>query len=208
MIDGDPLQRLTVGRYADLARLIRHAPPRCGNVRLVAIDGPGGAGKSVFADRLAGILGNAPIVHTDDFASWDEPIEWWHRLEAEVLGPLGRGEPVRYRAYDWLNRQLGEWRELRASDVIVLEGVSSARRAVAGRLSLAIWVETPRATRLARGIARDGEAMRPQWEQWMAEEDAHYARDRTRERADVIVDGAPSIAHESDSEYVRLRAMG
>ena len=193
-----------VGRYADLATLVRRAPPRCGDVRLVAIDGPGGAAKSMFADRLARCVGNAPIVHTDDFASWDEPIEWWHRLEAEVLGPLERGEPVTYQAYDWVKRQLGEWRELPASNVVVLEGVSSARRAVAARLSLAIWVETPRGARLARGIARDGEAMRPQWEQWMAEEDAHYAVDRTRERADVIVDGAPSIAHEPESEYVRL----
>ncbi len=204
LIEGDPLRQVMVGRYADLATLVRRAPPRCGDVRLVAIDGPGGAGKSVFADRLAEFLGNAPIVHTDDFASWDEPVDWWHRLEAEVLGLLERGEPARYQAYDWFKRQLGEWREVRASDVAVLEGVSSARRAVAGRLSLAIWVETPREARLARGIARDGEAMRSQWKQWMAEEDAHYAVDRTRNRADVIVDGAPSIPHDPESQYVRL----
>jgi len=102
----------------------------------VAIDGPGGAGKSLFADRLAGYLGDAPIVHTDDFASWDEPIDWWHRLEADVLGPMERGQPVRYQAYDWVRRQLGEWRELRASEVVLLEGVSSSRRAVADRLAL------------------------------------------------------------------------
>ena len=191
-------------RYCDLATLIRRAPARCGNVRLVAIDGPGGAGKSLFADRLAGYLGDAPIVHTDDFASWDEPIDWWHRLEADVLGPMERGQPVRYQAYDWVRRQLGEWRELRASEVVLLEGVSSSRRAVADRLALAIWIETSREVRLARGIARDGEAMRPQWDSWMEEEDAHYARDRTKERADVIIAGAPSVAHDPESQYVRL----
>jgi uridine kinase len=208
LIEGDPLQKVMVGRYADLATSVRRAPPRCGDVRLVAIDGPGGAGKSVFAGRLAKCLGDAPIVHTDDFASWDEPIEWWHRLEAEVLGPLERGEPVRYQAYDWVKRQLGNWRELPASDVVVLEGVSSGRRAVADRLSLAIWVETPRGARLGRGIARDGQAMRPQWEQWMAEEEAHYALERTRDRADVIADGAPSMAHDPESEYVRWTPGG
>lgn len=201
----DPPSQVNVKRYADLAALIRSAPARCGQGRLVAIDGPGGAGKSVFADRLAACLGGAPIVHTDDFASWDEPIHWWHRLEAEVLGRLERGEPVRYQAYDWSRRQLGDWRELRASDVVLLEGVSSARRAVADRLSLAIWVEAPRAVRLARGLARDGEAMRAQWEVWMAEEDAHYAVDRSRDRADVIVDSAPPITHDPQSEYVHLR---
>lgn len=201
----DPPRQAKVGRYADLATLIRSAPARCGQVRLVAIDGPGGAGKSLFADRLARFLGGAPVVHTDDFASWVEPLDWWHRLEAEVLGPLERGEPVRYRAYDWSTRQPGDWRELAASEVVLLEGVSSARRAVADRLTLAIWVETPRAARLARGIARDGEAMRAQWKAWMAEEDAHYAVERSRDRADVIMDGAPSMTHDPQSEHVRLR---
>jgi hypothetical protein len=113
--------QVTVGRYGDLATLIRRAPARCGNVRLVAIDGPGGAGKSLFADRLAGYLADAAILHTDDFASWDEPIDWWHRLEADVLDPMERGESVRYQAYDWVRRQLGEWRELRATEVVLLE---------------------------------------------------------------------------------------
>jgi cytidylate kinase len=34
--------------------------------RLVAIDGPGGAGKSVFAARLAKALGGVPVVEIDD----------------------------------------------------------------------------------------------------------------------------------------------
>jgi uridine kinase len=195
-----------VGRYTDLAALIRRAPARCGQGCLVAIDGPGGAGKSVFAERLSRALGGVPVIHTDDFASWDDPLEWWERLEGEVLGPLERGgQPVQYRAYDWSRRQPGDWHELPDSDVVLLEGVSSARRAAAGRLTLSIWVETPRAERLARGIARDGEAMRDQWEERMAEEDAHYAVDRTRDRADLIVDGAPSVPHDLEAEYVRLR---
>jgi uridine kinase len=52
------------------------APAHCGQVRLVAIDGAGGAGKSVFANRLSRIPAGAPIMHTDDFAYWDEPIRW------------------------------------------------------------------------------------------------------------------------------------
>jgi uridine kinase len=187
----------------DLAEAIRRAPARCGSVRLVAIDGPGGAGKSVFAERLARHLGNAPVIHTDDFASWDNPVGWWGRLEDEVLGPVERGIwPVRFLAYDWEAQRLGEWREIPASDVILLEGVSSSRQAIAKRLALAVWVEAPRDRRLARGLERDGEAMLAQWEQWMAEEDAHFAADRARDRADIIVDGAPSIAHDPEEEFV------
>jgi adenylate kinase family enzyme len=89
-----------VARFADLATTILAAPPRCGRVRLVAIDGPGGAGKSVFAARLAKALGGVPVVETDDFASWENPHDWWDRLEADVLESLERGQLVRYQAYD------------------------------------------------------------------------------------------------------------
>lgn len=198
-------RRPTVDRYADLAIAIREAPARCGRVRLVAIDGPGGSGKTLFADRLARALETDAVVHTDDFASWEEPLDWWGRLEAEVLAPLARGEPVAYQPYDWLERRLAERRDLPARDVVVLEGVSSARRAVADRLTRAVWVETSLAERLARGLARDGEVMRDRWAKWMAEEDAHYAADRTRDRADLVVDGAPSTPHDPETEYVRLR---
>jgi hypothetical protein len=151
-----------ISRFTDVAEAIRRAPARCGSVRLVAIDGPGGAGKSVFAERLARHLCNAPVIHTDDFASWDNPVECWGRLEDEVLNPVERGEwPVRFRAYDWEARRLGEWREIPFSD-----------------------------------------AMRAQWEQWMAEEDAHFADDLAHDRADVIVDGAPSISHDPEEEFV------
>jgi uridine kinase len=195
----------TICRFADLAAAIRNAPPRCGPVRLAAIDGPGGAGKSLFAQRLASHLGGVPVVHTDDFASWENPVNWWGRLEDEVLEPLAAGQPVRYRAYDWSTRRLGEWRDLPQSDLVLLEGVTSARRALADRLSLSIWMEAPLPVRLARGIERDGPAMHDQWERWMASEETHFGRDRPMDRADVIVDGAPSIVHDPKAEFVCLR---
>jgi len=190
--------------YRDLAALIRRSPPRCGQVRLVAVDGSGGAGKSLFASRLALSLGGVPVVHTDDFASWENPHDWWERFEETVLGPLARGDLVRYQAYDWAAHRSGDWQEIPTSDIVIAEGVSSSRQAAVDLLTVAIWIDTPRDERMARGIARDGESMRLAWEQWMAEEDVHFARDRTRERADVIVDGAPSVPHDPDEEFVAL----
>jgi len=43
--------------------------------------------------------------------------------------------------------------------------------------------------RLARGLARDGVAEREHWAAWMADERSHFERERTRERADVRLDG-------------------
>ena len=52
-----------------------------------------------------------------------------------------------------------------------------------------VWVETPSAVRLERGVARDGEALRPRLLAWRAQEEAMYAAERTRDHADVVVDG-------------------
>jgi uridine kinase len=171
----------------------------------VAIDGPGGAGKSTFAARLSRALGDAPILHTDDFASWDEPVDWWPRLEADALQPLAACQPATFVTSSWAPGHSGEEVVVAPAEVILLEGVSSARRAVADRLSYAIWVDASPAARLARGLARDGEAARAEWERWGAEEDAFYAADTPRARADVWVDGAPAIAHDPEREFIRLR---
>jgi hypothetical protein len=50
-------------------------------------------------------------------------------------------------------------------------------------------VEAPRTVRMARGIARDGEALRAQWLRWQQQEEAEFAGQDTRARADLLVDG-------------------
>jgi uridine kinase len=76
-----------------------------------------------------------------------------------------------------------------SGDLVVLEGVGSADPAYDDRVSLRVLVTAPRGERLRRGIDRDGEALRPHWERWLAAEEQHLARARTVERADVVVDG-------------------
>jgi uridine kinase len=192
----------TIDRYGDLADRILNESS-CGP-RLIAVDGPGGAGKSVFASRLSAALGDAPVIHTDDFATEEMEAEWWPRLEEQALLPLREGGMARFQAYDWTRHALGGWHEVRPGNAVILEGVSSARRSIADRLALAVWIHTPRELRLARGLARDGEASRSTWKQWMAEEDAHFRSDATVSRVDVFVDGAPAIPHDPEREFVRL----
>ncbi|MEU7138737.1 hypothetical protein ABZ942_04725 [Nocardia sp. NPDC046473] len=174
-----------------VARVVA-SEPRLGSTRLVAVDGPGGAGKSTLAAQLAREC-DAPVVPTDSFASWDNTLNWWPRLESQVLEPLGRDAPGRYQRYDWDRRALAEWHEITPGGVVVLEGVSAARAAVRPRLSLSIWIDTSRSLRLSRGLERDGSAALPLWEQWMSDEDNHFAADGTRAHADVIVNGTASL---------------
>ena len=133
--------------------------------RLVAVDGPGGAGKSSLGNWLAEKL-DAQVIHTDDFANWENPVGWWPHLIELALEPLAAGRPARYQPTSWG----GEEREpiqIEPTGIVILEGVTASRQAFQPYLAYSIWIETPREIRLQRGLERDGERARQQWEQWM-----------------------------------------
>jgi uridine kinase len=161
-------------------------------VRIIGIDGPSGAGKSTVAREVAAVLG-APVVEIDDFVSWGDFAGWWPRFEAQVVTPLLAGRDARYEVRDWQNDELGDalagWKSVARHPFVVFEGVTCTRRAVADRLAVRVWVDAPAEERLRRGLLRDGEDHRALWERWMREEAEFFARDGTRTRADIVVDG-------------------
>jgi uridine kinase len=177
-------------RYEDLAAQLRALP---GEVRFVAVDGCGGAGKSTFASHLSDACGGCPVVHTDDFASWEEPFEWWPRMLHEVIEPLAAGRTADFQRYDWKSRKLVAEIHVAPEPIVIIEGVSSSRSEWAQQLAFTNWVTAPREVRLQRGLERDGVGAVSLWTDWMAGEDDYVARDRPIERADLVVDGAFAI---------------
>ncbi|GGS70362.1 uridine kinase [Nonomuraea spiralis] len=171
-----------------LARRIQALPPSCGPVRLVAVDGPAGSGKTTFAGRLGAAL-RCQVIHSDDFpVHWDDgPGTWFHLLDEQVLQPLRHGRPAGFRRYDWVRERYTDHVEVRAAPVLIVEGVGTARRSAAHLLAFTVWVEAPESVRLRRVLDRDGPELEPRWRQWFAAERAWFAADRTRERADLVV---------------------
>ncbi|QUQ69786.1 uridine kinase family protein [Kutzneria sp. CA-103260] len=151
-------------------------------MKVIAIDGPSGAGKSTYAASLG-----LPVVPTDHFATWDDPVAWWPRLVDGVLRPLRRGESGRYRRMDWSSGVpvLGAEVVVEPTEVLVVEGVSAGRRAATPWLSQLIWVEAEDA--LARAIARDGANSRADLLRWKDFERGWFQVDGTRDRADLVV---------------------
>ena len=211
-----PSRQRVVESFADLADRVRAAPPRLGPVRLVAIDGPSGAGKTTFARRLADALGGAPVVHTDDLLDgWDDQFTFWERLEDQVLGPLRNGRSARYLRYLWHRRRFGGAPvTVEPVGTVLLEGVSAARSVIRPELSLAVFVTAPADLRLRRAQDRhvaapgaeapDRVALRAYLERWRAAEDRHFAADSTAAYADLLVDGSAAVLHAADGRYVRL----
>ncbi|WP_157245904.1 uridine kinase family protein [Nonomuraea typhae] len=171
-----------------LARRIRALPPSCGPVRLIAVDGPAGAGKTTFADRLGAAL-DAQVIHSDDFpVPWSEgPGAWFHALRSQVLDPLAGGRPGRFRRYDWVTARYGAPVDVPAAPVVVIEGVGTARRDADHLLAFRVWLEAAWETRWERVLTRDGAALEPEWRTWFTAEEQWFAEDATRSRADLVI---------------------
>ncbi|WP_280696850.1 hypothetical protein [Kitasatospora sp. GP82] len=172
-----------------LARRLLALPPSCGPVRVVAVDGHAGAGKTTFAARLATALGGAPVLHLDDLATHAEPFGWVGRLREQVLDPLAAGRDAEHRVYDWTLRRFAGRRQVPLAPVVLIEGVGSGRRELRPRLAQLIWMELDAAAARARGELRDGPELAEFWAGWAAAEQAHFAADPSRPYADLRVDG-------------------
>ena len=189
----------------DLVAEIR-ARPCPGPVRLVAVDGRGRSGKSTLARALAAACGGAPVVRVDDFLYWHDIEGWWPRLEHEALRPLLAGSAARFRVRDWagdpLGRGLAGWAEVRPAEIVIVEGVTASRQAIAADLTMALWVTAPRAERLRRAVAREGAERLALWREWMSLEDDFFTRDGAPRRADHVVCGHPAIPSDPATEIV------
>lgn len=168
---------------------------------VVALDGFSGAGKSTIARAVAGLL-DAAVVQGDDFyrdlsradrlaLSPEEGVDQyfdWPRLRCEALEPLRKGVEARFRAFDWdVGHGLGPQRQLPARAVIVLDGVYSARPALADLVDLAVYVDAPEPLRRERRRARHDP---PEWEAgWDAAEHVYFSRIRPPNSCDLVVSG-------------------
>jgi len=181
-----------VTTFAGLAARVRAAPPRLGATRLVCVDGPAGSGKTTFAGRLATALGpDAVVVHLDDlYAGWTLTGAV-ARLTAAVLRPVSEGGAGAFHPYDWGTRAFSpDVTRVPAVPVLVVEGCGSGARALDPWRSLLVWVAAPAPLRIARGLARDGAELAAEWLHWQTTEAAEFAREDTRDRADLRIDGS------------------
>jgi uridine kinase len=197
-----------------LRRVADMVPARGDDCALVGIDGPDGAGKTVFADELADVLRAAgrPVVRVsvDDFhhpravryrRGRDSPEGYWldsfdyDRLRADVLRPLGPGGDRRFRpaAHD-----LRTDRELRPAAVLappgaiaVVDGVFLHRDELAGTWDLSVFLDVPFEVTARRMAARDGshpDPGHPSMRRYVGGQRIYFATCRPRERATVVVD--------------------
>ncbi len=200
MTSGGPAEAITTRdparAVAALLAAARRRGPRAGGSTVIAVDGPSGAGKTVFADRLISAVARSvgaddrvtPVPMDDLYPGWDGLSAAVPMLVDLVLAPLAQGRPAAYRRYDWERGRYAESHPIPGGGWVVVEGVGCGSRAAAPYLSALAWLDAPLDERLRRGLARDGEAYRPHWERWARQERALFAEEATSARADVMLD--------------------
>jgi uridine kinase len=175
---------VTPSRVVDL---LLAAPPRCGTTQLLCIDGPAGSGKTTLAAAIAADV-DATLLHMDDlYAGWSG-LEAGVTHAARIVEALAIRRPVTYAPWNWHRSDRGDIVEVTLRPVTIIEGVGAGAGPMRAKASLVVWMETDEDVRKQRALTRDGESFEPHWKEWAAQEHAHYLRERTRERADVIID--------------------
>lgn len=182
---------------------------------VVLVDGRSGSGKSTVAGLLARAARTAGVrgVQVARLDSW---YPGWFGLDqgsaiAEALvrgvavpgGPAplrlpGLGTRHAYPAWDWVEDRVSRAVALDVHRPLVVEGMGALTPSSASVADLRLWVEVDAGDapgrverdariRRTRALARDGEAYRPWWDTWAAQEDRHLRRFDPASLADIVV---------------------
>ncbi|WP_096303635.1 uridine kinase [Jatrophihabitans sp. GAS493] len=167
---------------SDIAARIVHdttqRPPRCGSVRVVAIDGGAASGKTSLADKVYSTFWaterHTELIHIDNLLDgWGDQFTFWPRLRDGVLARLANGQAGSYQRYDWKTATFTGEIRVPPTDVLIVEGVS-AIECCGDRAAFRVLIDLPRSTRERRWSERDGTPLQPEWVRWLDAEDDYF----------------------------------
>jgi uridine kinase len=170
------------------------------NWNALAIDGPGGAGKSALATQLANDLG-ATIIPMDAFLLPERK----HRISAiaknydldrffeEVTENLIAKNDIRYRVMDLTSEEFKpEKVTIPAGQKVIVEGVYSLELSFRDSYDLSIFVDAPKKFLMERAFSF--EAAGSSWlDKWLPGEETYLAAQDPKLGAMLVLDGTQPL---------------
>jgi uridine kinase len=181
---------------------------------IIAVDGPGGGGKTTLARQIADSFGLDPethIIHGDDYYEHAEmgadvvegaPAGFNSRRFVQEIGQLASGALTKTHIYDFSDHSYIERPSPDPGELIIVEGVKILDLPI--NWDVKIWVETPRAIRQERFL-RSPESERKQkgvnqetllrrFNLWADDMDEYERTTGVHARNDVtVVDGTANV---------------
>ncbi|MDL2293044.1 hypothetical protein LJC60_00270 [Ruminococcaceae bacterium OttesenSCG-928-D13] len=164
---------------------------------LVGIDGMCASGKSTLADLLARVYG-CGVVRADDFflqphqRSPERLAAPGGNIDYERLAPVARqaaeDRPFRYQTYDCGEGRLGDWRDIPAGPLTLLEGAYCLHPQVAAPCDLRVFLWQDADCQMARLRRRSPDLAERFRQEWIPMENRYFAAFGIREGCDLVLD--------------------
>ena len=195
-----------VSNLSELVDKVNESSKKCGQTKIIFIDGPAGSGKTTLAKSLSGLLQNCPIIHMDEiYEGWENALspKTSQDLVEWIINPLLKNNSIEYIKYDWNLGQRIEKVVINNSKIIIIEGVGSSSFEISKYASLKLWIEVNKETGINRVLTRDGLQIQEQMKTWQSQESKFFIENNSKENSDIWIDGDPVVKIDTSSQFVR-----
>jgi hypothetical protein len=122
----------------------------------------------------------------------DHIYEGWEGLSAGsdylvrfIVQPLAKRETASWQDWSWVRNQRVRWREFSGGTPLIVEGCGSLTKRSQEHALISIWLEATEEIRRVRWIEREGNDEK--FDYWAAQELVFYARETSKDLADIII---------------------
>ena len=193
----EPAYRIAPASYIDALRVLEKMA-EYKNGCVVAIDGRSNSGKSSLAEDLMKITG-AGLIHMDDFLmpGGKMTVEKlglpggniaYDLFKEEVLSSLRSGKAFSHRYFNNHKIDFKKKKRVKASPYRVVEGSFSQHSYFGSYMDIRVFMTVDKAEQRMRVVARDGEAMAPNYFRlWIPMEEEYFRFFELDKKADVLI---------------------
>ena len=195
-----------VRNLSELVDKVNESSKKCGQTKIIVIDGPAGSGKTTLAKSLSGLLENCPIIHMDEiYDGWENALspKTSQDLVEWIINPLLESSSIEFVKYDWYLEKRIEKVVINLPKVLIIEGVGSSSFEISKHASLKLWIEVNKETGINRVLTRDGQQIQEQMKKWQSQESKFFIENNSKENSDIWIDGDPVVKIDTSSQFVR-----